>query len=139
MVCPTNNADHDPNKPVRINHAVIGLMGEVGELASALEKWIYYGKLLDVANIKEELGDCLWYIAQLCNATGLSLQDIMTSNIAKLKVRYPEKYTDQNAETRDIEAERKALENPHNESMVVEQDGHGFGHVKSISSVDTGD
>ena len=41
--------------PIRLNHAVIGMMGEVGELVSQLEKWIYYGRPLDVVNVSEEL------------------------------------------------------------------------------------
>jgi hypothetical protein len=29
--------------PVRVNHGVLGLAGEVGELAAAVERWLYYG------------------------------------------------------------------------------------------------
>lgn len=95
---------------VRLNHAVVGLAGEVGELAGAVEGWVYYGKDLDVKNVKEELGDLCWYIAEACNALGISLSNVMEANILKLQVRYPEKYTDDAAANRDLEAEAKALE-----------------------------
>jgi hypothetical protein len=72
-----------------------------------------YGKPLDVDHLKEELGDVLWRIVQACDATGLTLEDVMRANLAKLAVRFPEKYTDflADEEHRNRKAERKALEN----------------------------
>jgi NTP pyrophosphatase (non-canonical NTP hydrolase) len=96
--------------PVRALHAAVGIGNEAGELFSLLQKWLWYGKPLDVANAKEELGDLMWYAAQLCNALGFDLGDVMRCNIAKLKARYPEKYTDEKATSRDRDAERRAME-----------------------------
>ena len=97
--------------PIRLNHSVLGLTGEVGELAGAIEKWIYYGQQRDDTNIKEELGDCLWYIALACNTLGISLADVMEANINKLKLRYPEKFSEELAkeENRDREGEREIV------------------------------
>ena len=97
----------------RLTHGALGLTGEVGELAYAVEKWIHYGKPLDIVNIKEEVGDCLWYLALVCNAVGIDLGESMEANINKLKVRYPEKYSDEKAseENRDRELERRELTN----------------------------
>jgi NTP pyrophosphatase (non-canonical NTP hydrolase) len=97
---------------IRVNHSIIGLTGELGEMATAFQKWIYYGKELDRTNLIEEYGDALWYIAEGLNALGVNMEDVMAANIRKLKVRYPEKYTDQLAEesNRDRTAERKAVE-----------------------------
>jgi len=96
----------------RLNHSAIGLAGEVGELCGAVERWLQYGKELDRTNIIEEAGDALWYLALACNALGVSLEEVMEKNIAKLKLRYPEKYTDFNAaeENRNRTAEREVLE-----------------------------
>lgn len=93
-------------------HAVIGIQGEAGELAAAAEKWLWYGQALDRVNVKEETGDLLWYIALLCNTLDLDLEDVMEANIAKLRKRFPEKYTDEKAreENRDRAAERQQLE-----------------------------
>jgi NTP pyrophosphatase (non-canonical NTP hydrolase) len=90
----------------------MGMMGEVGELAGAIENWIQYNRGLDLVNIKEELGDLMWYIALMCNASGISLEEVMEKNIAKLRLRYPDKYSDHNAaeENRDRAAERNALD-----------------------------
>lgn len=99
-------------QPIRLFHAALGLSTEVGEFNDMLKKWIYYQQELDQTNLEEELGDILWYVALACNALEVSLEDVMEKNIAKLKARYPGKYTDFLAaeENRDRDAERKSLE-----------------------------
>jgi NTP pyrophosphatase (non-canonical NTP hydrolase) len=103
---------------VRMLHAVVGLAGEAGELAGAVERWLYYGQPLDETNVKEEIGDAFWYLAQACNVLELDMGEVMEANIAKLRARYPEKYNDDRAaeKGRDRVAERE----------VLEQTGHGF-------------
>jgi NTP pyrophosphatase (non-canonical NTP hydrolase) len=96
--------------PVRINHAVVGLAGEVGELSQLLERWVYYGQSLSVPDVEEEVGDCLWYIALLCTAVGIPMERAMEGNLAKLKARFPHKFTEEAAANRDPTAERKASE-----------------------------
>jgi NTP pyrophosphatase (non-canonical NTP hydrolase) len=105
----------DPNSPdslhlmpVRINHAVVGLAGEVGELAQLLERWVYYGQSLSIPDVEEEVGDCLWYLALLCTAVGVPMERAMERNLAKLKARFPHKFTEEAAANRDPAAERKA-------------------------------
>jgi NTP pyrophosphatase (non-canonical NTP hydrolase) len=105
----------DPNSPdslhlmpVRINHAVVGLAGEVGELAQLLERWVYYGQSLSIPDVEEEVGDCLWYLALLCTAVGVPMERAMERNLAKLKARFPHKFTEEAAANRDMAAERKA-------------------------------
>jgi len=46
----------------------------------------------------------------VCNFYGLDLFQILTNNINKLKVRYPEKFTNEAALNRDLVAERTELE-----------------------------
>ena len=96
----------------RLTHVALGVAGEAGELAYAVEKWLQYGKPLDAVNVQEEIGDVIWYLALACNALGISLEETMEKNIAKLKIRYPEKYTNQLAaeEGRDRGRERQVLE-----------------------------
>lgn len=50
-------------KELDLLHCVTGLVTESAELVDAIKKHVFYGKPLDVVNIKEELGDLLWYIA----------------------------------------------------------------------------
>lgn len=78
----------------RIIHGLLGLSTEAGELQDAFKKTYYYGKPLDKENVAEEIGDVMWYIAILCNEMRFDLGEIMEANIAKLKKRYPEKFSE---------------------------------------------
>jgi NTP pyrophosphatase (non-canonical NTP hydrolase) len=90
-------------------HCAIGASTEAGELLDTFKKTIYYGKVLDVVNIKEEIGDQLWYLSNLCELLGFDIEDVMETNIKKLKARYPEKFTKQLALKRNLEAEKIVL------------------------------
>lgn len=102
----------DPNK-LRLLHAVIGLCTEVGELQDAVKKHLFYGKDLDLTNLREEGGDLFWYLALLAAYLGESnFTSMLKLNIEKLKTRYPEKFTENKAVNRDVAAEREVLETP---------------------------
>lgn len=111
---------------VRGIHAVMGVDTEAGELTDAFKKHIFYGKPLDKTNIKEEIGDLFWYLAILCDEFDLSFEECMNTNIAKLKARYPEKFSNEKAVDRDLNKEREILEIP---AVVEEVQGMQFGSV----------
>lgn len=81
--------------------ALIGLCDELGELAGPLKKYLWHGHGLDTAHLSEEVGDVLWYLATLCNVLGLSLQEALTQNIAKLERRYPHGFSTEASRTRE--------------------------------------
>lgn len=81
-------------------HAAVGIAGEAGEVLDALKKVWVYNKELDQENLKEELGDIMFYMQKLCNMYGFSFQSVMQANMSKLAKRYPVGYTDQAAVTR---------------------------------------
>ncbi len=75
-----------------IGHPVIyptlGLTNEAGEVAGKIKK-IFRDKQgvigeADLAALKSELGDVLWYLAQVCTELDLSLDEVAGHNIAKL-------------------------------------------------------
>lgn len=94
----------------RLMHGAIGIATESGELLDAVKKSVFYGKPLDAVNVKEELGDLMWYVAIICDQFGFSLEEIKQINIDKLRKRYPQKFTESSALNRDLDAERKVLE-----------------------------
>ena len=119
MVIINRLADMDTESLLRLTqlrNGVTGLSDEVGELNSAVKKHVEYGKPLDVVNVKEEIGDCIWRISQICQAIGYSIEQAMIHNIEKLKIRYPDGFTDFHAaeENRDRVAERQLIEEPLN-------------------------
>ena len=69
-----------------------------------------YGSKLDVTNIKEELGDLLFYVARFMELYGWTFEEVMQLNTDKLKARYPDKFTQDAAENRDLVKEREILE-----------------------------
>jgi hypothetical protein len=46
----------------------------------------------------------------MCNHFGINYIDCLKTNISKLEARYPEKFTQENALNRNLENERKILE-----------------------------
>lgn len=95
-------------------HAAIGITTEAGELIDAYKKAIFYRKELDLTNVKEEAADLIWYLALLFDEIGTDFETEAARVIAKLKKRYPEKFTTEHATNRDLDAEREILEGSHN-------------------------
>ncbi len=95
---------------IRLLHSAMGLSTEANEFLDMLKKHIYYGKPLDLVNVKEEIGDTLWYCAIAIDVLQTTMEEVMTVNIEKLKARYPEKFTSEKAINRDLNEERKILE-----------------------------
>jgi NTP pyrophosphatase (non-canonical NTP hydrolase) len=95
---------------LRILHGAMGLCTETGEVMDALKRFFLYGKKLDFVNLQEECGDLFWYIALIADAVGFTFEDTFEKNIAKLKARYPNRFTEFDALNRNLEKERKILE-----------------------------
>lgn len=68
-------------------YLLLGLIGEVGEVYSLLAKNIRDETDVDNEKIKKELGDCLWFIANISADFGLRLNDVAQANIDKLNSR----------------------------------------------------
>jgi len=70
--------------------SLLGLAGEAGELLTAYKKYLRDGESHKLYNtvIKEELGDLLWYLANTASKFNLSLSDIATTNLRKVKARW---------------------------------------------------
>lgn len=93
-----------------LQHVAEGLVTESAELLDALKKYKFYRKPLDVVNLKEEMGDLLYYLAIGCHVLNTTFEQLMAQNISKLKARYPEGFSEEHANNRDLETERKILE-----------------------------
>lgn len=68
----------------------MGLAGETGEVCDLLKKYLYHSHELDMEKMHNELGDVLWYLAAMCNALDISLDDVAEMNVSKLRKRYPD-------------------------------------------------
>lgn len=63
------------------------LAGEVGETCNVVKKYYRDGNDLPVDALRSELGDVIWYVAAICNATGLTLDEVIENNISKINER----------------------------------------------------
>jgi NTP pyrophosphatase (non-canonical NTP hydrolase) len=97
---------------VRLNHSIMGLSAEAGELQQLFLKLIYYGKpFTEEMRLKmiEEFGDALWFIAQGLTVLGKDMGEVMAENIAKLKARFPDKFTEELSANRNEAKEKESI------------------------------
>ena len=77
-----------PDRGQNLTYPVLGLAGEAGEVCEKLKKAIRDSKgAIDLAEMKKELGDVLWYINAVSYELGLTLEEIAEANLLKLQSR----------------------------------------------------
>ncbi len=82
-------------------HMAVGIAGEVGKLLDAVKKAAIYRKLIDRVNVVEELGNLEFYMEGLRQGLGITRQEVLDHNIAKLSERYNSgTYSDKHAQER---------------------------------------
>jgi NTP pyrophosphatase (non-canonical NTP hydrolase) len=72
-------------------YPTLGLVNEAGEVAGKIKK-VFRDKEGEIGEetrvaLKAELGDVLWYIAQICTELDLSLEEVAQHNLEKLYSR----------------------------------------------------
>lgn len=105
-----NCKDEENERAANIIHGIIGAATETGELLELLFATVIEGKPFDSVNLDEETGDAFWYFALLAKASGFTFEDAQRKNIAKLRMRYGEKFSEFDALNRNLIAERSILE-----------------------------
>lgn len=77
-----------PDRGKNFVYPTLGLCGEAGEIAEKIKKVLRDdgGKISAEKKelIKKELGDVLWYVAQIASELKLSLDDVAKHNLEKL-------------------------------------------------------
>jgi NTP pyrophosphatase (non-canonical NTP hydrolase) len=106
------NSTEDQKK--RTLHSAIGLATESGEILDQIKKNLFYNKDIDYHNLFEEYGDILWYVAVGLDSIGRTMEECMEVNIAKLKARYGDSFTDSKAVNRNLDLEREVIEHGEN-------------------------
>lgn len=67
--------------------ATLGLAGETGEVSEIIKKHLRGDGEVDVERLKKELGDVSFYHAKIANYFGISLDDVLRTNMEKLQSR----------------------------------------------------
>lgn len=76
----------------RMTAGAAGMAGEAGEIADLWKKVLLHGKPWNEENkakMESEIGDCFWYLMQLCMALRVDPEEVIEKNIEKLQSRYP--------------------------------------------------
>lgn len=92
----------DLNKKDILINGVMGLCGESGEAIDIVKKHLAQGHELDREHLIKELGDIAWYLAETATALDVTLEEVLSGNIEKLKKRYPEGFDKERSIQRDI-------------------------------------
>lgn len=106
-----NDRDGNPSLLLsRVMHAAMGMVTEAAEAIDMLKKHFIYGKPFDPINLLEEVGDTTWYCALMLKTLGYDFRQAFERNVVKLLKRFPDKFTEDAALNRDLNAERASLE-----------------------------
>jgi len=76
----------------RLYTGATGIACEGGEILEIVKKLVYQGKPWNDDNREHliiELGDVMWYVAQVTQALGVTMEEVLDTNITKLGKRYP--------------------------------------------------
>ncbi len=76
-----------------LKNYAMGLSGETGEVVDQLKKVIFHGHKFDRDEIEKELGDVLHYLSGIATLLEISMEEVASKNLEKLKKRYPEGFS----------------------------------------------
>lgn len=72
-----------------VNYCIHGLTNEAGEVSGKYKKFLRGDKPWPIVQeeLIDELGDVQWYVAQLADELGVTLEEVMQRNLDKLHAR----------------------------------------------------
>lgn len=86
-----------------------GLCIEIGKLVDHLKKHVFHKTPLDMNLVIKEVGDVMFYLNWIVVMFGLSWDDILSANFAKLMARFPNGFNEDDANNRDLIKEEAAV------------------------------
>jgi hypothetical protein len=93
-----------------LDTALAGVVWSAGQFSDGLKKAIFYGRELNVEKMEDALKAITFSLSAVCYVSGTTPDEVRERNIAKLKVRYGDKFTAAESLNRDLVTERKVLE-----------------------------
>ena len=132
---------HKTAKSRDIEVFTLGLFGEAGSVASSIKKLKRENTAAEVvrAEIATELGDVLWYLAEIATYYGLNLSDIAEKNIEKSRFLFAGSTgrLDQKAPSRQRFPDKLSLAfDPAGEKVHIRINGKPFGDPLDDNSHD---
>lgn len=87
------------SKGETVAHALTGLTSEVGEINSLFQHF-FQGEAFDKKRLADEIGDLMWFTMELLDAYNIDPSAVLKNNVAKLKKRYPEGFSEKRSAQR---------------------------------------
>lgn len=84
----------------RLLDAAAGLAEEAGEILGLVRRHAFQSHTLARDRLQAELGDALWCLTVAARSAGFTLDQVASANVAKLRTRYPEGYSDRDSQER---------------------------------------
>lgn len=88
---------------------ICNLCEQSSYLLDMTKKNVFYGRQIDKVAFLQTCQLMLELVNSICNISSIQFTDVLAANIRKLRVRYPEKFTDESAVNRDLASEKLAL------------------------------
>jgi len=98
------------DRSIELRELLFTLNEHAGKMLDLMKKTMFYGKPLDIKDIINSLNHIDVTCDLIVQHFGKSPKDVLATNLAKLSARYPEKFTDFDADNRDLKKERTILE-----------------------------
>ncbi len=89
---------------------LLGLSMTISKLSDLTKKYIAYSRYINSNKEVELILEVDKYLQAILLRKGLDLGNILQNNIDKLKIRFPEKFSESEANNRNLTEERKELE-----------------------------
>ena len=85
----------------KVDNMVYGITGEWGEVVDLLKKHKFQGHELIKPKLTEEIGDVMFYIANLCTLYSIDMRNLLHINYNKLLNRYPDGFSENKSVNRE--------------------------------------
>lgn len=96
----------------KLDLGVLGVAGEAGEVADEVKKILHHDKPLDKEKLIKEMGDVHWYLEYLAATIGVTTEEVLRANVAKLRLRHPNGWSTESQNAKADEKQPDKLEDP---------------------------
>jgi len=89
-------ANRETSDPFKfLTEKALGIVGEAGEIGDYLKKVLCHGHPMNIEKLTDEAGDLMWYLSTTLTTYDITLEEVIEHNIAKLKARYPDGFSEE--------------------------------------------
>ena len=88
----------------KLSLGALGVSGEAGEVTDLIKKVLHHNKPLDREKLIKEMGDVHWYLEYLAATLNISTEEVLATNVKKLRERHPNGWSPESQNAKADEA-----------------------------------